>query len=68
MSCMTLDAQDTAMAATQLIRVAPREECALWQTERRVSRPLRMKWIVVTEEAGGRRLCARWIPADDIDE
>ena len=61
MCCMTLFAQPMAMATTQLVRVH-HEDAPLWQVEREAEhKPLRMSWVVVTDENGKRQLRMHWV-------
>ena len=61
MSCMTLTAKDITMTTTQFTRdvcyqsCMPVEEVLVPQHQ-----PLRMNWIVVTDENGNRRLQMGW--------
>jgi hypothetical protein len=64
MSCMTLFAEPMAMATTQLVRVH-HEDAALWQVEPEAEhKPLRMSWVVVTDENGKRQLRMRWVTVE----
>jgi hypothetical protein len=61
MSCMTLIAQPIAMATTQLVSVIRNEGAASRQLEPKAERtPLRMSWVVVTDEQGKRQLRMHW--------
>ena len=61
MACMTLTAQPLAMATTQLARVVDYECASTWQPEMAVERtPLRMSWVVVTDDDGKEQLRMRW--------
>ena len=61
MSCMTLTAQDVTMTTTQFTRAVcytscmPVDELFVPQYQ-----PLRMNWVVVTDENGNRRLQVDW--------
>jgi len=61
MSCMTLTAQDVTMTTTQFTRAVcyassmPVEELFVPPYQ-----PLRMNWVVVTDENGNRRLQMGW--------
>ena len=61
MSCMTLTAQDITMTTTQFARdvcyegYMAAEELFIPQHQ-----PLRMNWVVVTDENGSRRLQIDW--------
>ena len=61
MSCMTLTAQDITMTTTQFTRDVCYESCMAVE-ERFVSQhqPLRMNWVVVTDENRNRRLQIDW--------
>jgi hypothetical protein len=62
MSCMTLFAEP--MATTQLVRVH-HEDAPLWQVEPKAEyKPLRMSWVVVTDEHGKRELRMHWVKQD----
>jgi len=61
MSCMTLFEKPMAMATTRLVRVH-HEDAPLWQVEREAEhKPLRMSWVVVTDENGKRQLRMHWV-------
>ena len=63
MACMTVFAP-MAMATTQLAHVVRYEDSTSWQTEwSSESAPLRMNWVVVTDENGNRKLSMQWAPA-----
>ena len=63
MACITVFAPTMAMATTQLSRVVRYEASASWQMEENSGRaPLRMSWVVVTEESGNRKLSIQWAP------
>ena len=65
MACMTIFAPAMAMATTQLARVIRYEAPDAWFSEQSADRrSLRMNWVVVTDDNGGRRLRAQWLPAD----
>ncbi len=62
MTCMTLFAQPWAMATTQFVRVIQPEENFSWNLEPKTEhKPLRMSWVVVTDEAGKRQLRMHWV-------
>jgi hypothetical protein len=64
MSCMTLFAEPMAMATTQLVRVH-HEDAPLWQGEPKAElMPLRMSWVVVTDENGKRQLRMHWVTVE----
>ena len=61
MSCMVLTAPKITMATTQFARTACYESC--WCLEEQFDprhQPLRMKWVVVTDDNGNRRLQIDW--------
>jgi len=61
MCCTTLSVQEATMATTQLTRVIQYEDAASWQLERNAGRkPLRMSWVVVTDNHGRRQLGMQW--------
>lgn len=65
MSCMTLFAQETAVATTQLTRIASHEFCTSWRVEEKTEHEaLRMSWVVVTDEHGNRELRSVWNVAE----
>jgi hypothetical protein len=62
MCCKILIAEEAAMATTQLTRVVRSEVCWQWQDGPRVEQmPLRMSWVVVTDEKGKPKLALRWL-------
>jgi hypothetical protein len=66
MACMTLFAQPMAMATTQLESAVQHQENFSWQVEPKTEhKPLRMSWVVVTDERGQRQLRMRWVVAED---
>lgn len=66
MTCMTLFAQPMAMATTQLARAIHNEDVYTWPVEAKAERkPLRMSWVVVTDERGKRQLRMRWETAEE---
>ena len=68
MTCMTALAQTMAMPTTQLTRVFQYEDAASWQLEENTERkPLRMRWVVVTDDDGKRQLRMRWELATKTD-
>jgi len=61
MCCTTLSVQEATMTTTQLTRVACCEVCWPWQEEQKTEQqPLRMNWVVVTDEGGKRELRMCW--------
>jgi len=62
MSCMTLFAQPMAMATTQLASAIHYEDAIL--EPKAEYKPLRMSWVVVTDENGKRQLRMHWVKQD----
>jgi hypothetical protein len=61
MACMTLSAQPVAMATTQLARIIRYDISAPWHFEQITEpQPLRMNWVVVTDQNGSRALRMQW--------
>ena len=61
MTCMTLFAQPTAMATTQLVSAIQREQNFSWHVDPETAHTsLRMSWVVVTDERGRRQLRMHW--------
>lgn len=61
MSCMTLIAPDITMTTTQFARDVCYESCmAVEELFVPQHQPLRMNWVVVTDENGNRRLQIDW--------
>jgi hypothetical protein len=60
MCCATLIAQETMMATTELMRAACEICWPLQDQQKTQYRPLRMNWVVVTDENGNRRLQMGW--------
>jgi hypothetical protein len=59
--CTVLSALESTMATTQLTRAACCEVCWQQQEEQQAEqKPLRMNWVVVTDESGMRRLRMCW--------
>lgn len=61
MSCVIVNAFDMSMATTQLTRVSQCE--AWWPSIERLAaeeKPLRMNWVVVTDQRGKRQLLTNW--------
>ena len=59
MSCMTLFAQP--MATTQFVRAIQPEDTFSWLESKAEQKPLRMNWVVVTDENGKRQLRMHWV-------
>jgi hypothetical protein len=54
-----------AMATTQLVSAIHHEDAAVWQAEPKAEqKPLRMSWVVVTDELGKRQLRMRWVAVE----
>jgi hypothetical protein len=65
MSCMTLIAQPIAMATTQLVSAIHHEDATLQRVGPRAEhKPLRMSWVVVTDEHGKQQLRMHWVKQD----
>ena len=60
MCCTTLIAQHAPMATTELMRAAAWEICRLVSEQKTEFSPLRMNWVVVTDENGHRQLRMCW--------
>jgi len=66
MTCMTLFAQPMAMATTQLARAVQYQDNFLGHVAPKAEHtPLRMSWVVVTDEHGQRQLRMHWVAAED---
>ena len=65
MCCTTLVIHEAAMATTQLARTIWKE-ISPRQPEEYVSehQPVRMNWVVVTDDKGSRQLRMRWLSAE----
>ena len=61
MTCMILTAPEITMATTQFMRAAYCERClSVEESFATQHQPLRMNWVVVTDENGNRRLQMGW--------
>ena len=61
MTCVTVFAEPMAMPTTQLTGVIQRADAASRQLESNAGRkPLRMSWVVVTDNHGRRQLRLHW--------
>jgi hypothetical protein len=61
MACVTAFAKPMAMPTTQLTGVIQYEDAASWQLESNAGRkPLRMSWVVVTDNHGRRQVRMQW--------
>jgi len=60
MCCTTLTIREATMATTQLTQAACYEICWPAQEQKTEFRPLRMNWVVVTDESGNRQLRICW--------
>ena len=66
MACMTLFAPSMAMATTQFTRTIHSEVSAPWQFEPAPNRhPLRLNWVVVTDDNASQHLRMAWAASDD---
>jgi hypothetical protein len=65
MCCTTLMIQEAAMATTQVARTIWKEISPERQEEHLLEcRPVRMNWVVVTDDKGSRQLRIRWQPTE----
>jgi hypothetical protein len=60
MCCGTLIARKATMATTQLACTVRYEVCRRQVGQRAGKKPLRMNWVVVTDESGNRQLPMQW--------
>jgi len=61
MTCLTAFAEPMTMPTTQLTGVIQYEDAASWQLEGNSEcKPLRMSWVVVTDNDGRRQLRMQW--------
>jgi len=60
MCSTTLTVREATMATTQLRRAASYEVCWPTQEPRTEFKPLRMNWVVVTDDSGNRQLRMCW--------
>ena len=61
MTCITRFVQPMAMATTQLACVIHNKDASSWRVEPKAElKPLRMSWVVVTDEHGKRQLRVHW--------
>ena len=60
MSCMVLTTPEIKMATKQFLRSACYENCSPSEQFHIQHKPLRMNWIVATDENGNRRLQIDW--------
>jgi hypothetical protein len=66
MACMTLFAPSMAMATTQFTRTILCEVSAPCQFELTTNRhPLRLSWVVVTDDNGSQHLRMAWAAPDN---
>jgi len=68
MTCMALIAQPIAMATTQLARAVRHQDNFSWHVEPKANKPLRMNWVVVTDEPGQRRLRMQWVASKTAEK
>ncbi len=67
MACITLFAQPMAMATTQLARVIHNQDVLTCTWQGTVDRsPVRMSWVVVTDDSGNRKLQIQWTQSEDL--
>ncbi len=65
MACVSLFAQPTAMATTQLAHISHYKTASTRGWEGNAERKhLRMSWVVVTDEKGNRQLRMQWASAE----
>ena len=66
MTCITLFVQPLAMATTQLVSMVQHEDSFSCHVEpKREHKPVRMNWVVVTDESGKRQLRMHWVAVED---
>jgi hypothetical protein len=66
MTCMTLFAQPLAMATTQLVSRVQHEDTFSYHVEPKTEhKPVRMSWVVVTDESSKRQLRMHWMAAEE---
>lgn len=66
MNSITLFLQPIAMATTQLVSAVLDEEKFSWSVDPKANhKPLRMSWVVVTDECGRRQLRMHWVMVED---
>lgn len=66
MCCTTLVIHQATMATTQVTRRIWKEAVSVRQEEHlSEGRPVRMNWVVVTDDRGSRQLQMRWRSAED---
>jgi hypothetical protein len=69
MTCMTLFAQPLAMATTQLVSMVQHEDTFSCHVEPKTEhKPVRMSWVVVTDESGKRQRRMHWVAVEDRSE
>jgi hypothetical protein len=66
MACITSFAPTLAMATTKLARALHYEAASTFHVETHEKRaPLRVSWVVTTDNTGNRRLQMQWSSNDD---
>jgi hypothetical protein len=56
-----------AMATTQLVRAIRYRNILTWQQQGKTKHsPLRMSWVVVTDQRGNRQLRMQWASEEDF--
>jgi hypothetical protein len=65
MCCTTLFAQPMTMVTSQVTRAAAVEVCRPRQNQDTGFKPVRMNWVVVTDENGNRQLRVCWFADQD---
>jgi hypothetical protein len=66
MCCITLTALEATMATTELTRAGNLEVRTPWLPQNSERKPVRMNWVVVTDNNGQQQLRMHWeLPASD---
>ena len=60
MSCITLTALAATMPTTEVTTAVNRKLRNSWLPQNAERAPVRMNWVVVTDENGKRELCMHW--------
>ena len=60
MSCITLTALDAMMTTTEVMPAVSRENNTPWLPEHAEQRPVRMNWVVVTDENHKPQIRVHW--------
>jgi hypothetical protein len=53
------------MATTQFVGAIRPEDTSSWLESKAEQKPLRMSWVVVTDESGKRQLRMHWVAAQE---